>query len=58
MMPEDFDALTEQRIAAYLERANKTALENMIALCLHVMSPEALAAFLRTQADFIEQDMI
>lgn len=57
-MPDDFEALTKRQVAAYLERANKTALENMIALCLHAMSPEALADFLRSQADFIEQDMV
>lgn len=41
--------------ADYLKRANKTALENMIGLCLHAMSPAELVQFLRAQAKFIEE---
>lgn len=52
--PADLDTLAEQATTEYLRRANRVALENMIALCLYVMSPREMAEFLRAQAAFIE----
>ncbi|MCA0276266.1 MAG: hypothetical protein LCH86_09690 [Proteobacteria bacterium] len=50
MSDRDLDRMSEQATADYLKRANKAALENMIALCLHAMSAEELAEFLEWQA--------
>ncbi|MHA6684483.1 hypothetical protein [Mesorhizobium sp. A556] len=55
---EELDALSDAAVADYLRRANRTALENMIALCLHAMTPSEVVEFLRKQADFIEQDLV
>lgn len=52
------DVIADAAVAEYLRRANKTALENMISLCLHAMSPRELADFLRAQAEFIENDLV
>lgn len=57
---EDIGRLNELSDAAvreYLRRSNTAALENMIGLCLHAMTPREVIEVLRAQADFIESDL-